>query len=362
MSGPEQQNPGSGAKQVGNQESFHAPQGFEMLPQDTGLAVRRSPKRSSRAGLLLGGVFAMFVVGMGALVLLTHKGPDGPRNPVESDDLGAGIANASGLRGHLVTRWQGKAQYMLKIEPLDPRDNEGFATATANPPGPISINIRLLDSSGFALCGKEIDMHYDPRAGRANQALPKNKSEAEKAAALHQADFDRASAQEKARESGKDVFQNILGSDGAVEALWAQGDLPCSPDQYKRFDYWDLSTNFPTIAAQQQLLGHHRPGATDTDRSESERAANAAQHRKPPPKPQSAFYMEGDDRAIAFEPGRNLLTMGPGKTFTVVRTVDLATAASWADDSSLVHYTCDQHSTCALKRAGSASVILARLD
>jgi hypothetical protein len=359
MSDPEQEDPGNESTKVGNQEIFRAPTAIELVPPENGLTIRRAKKSSST--LLIGGLFAVFVVAMGSLVLFTQRNPDKPKTPIDTDDLGAGIANASGLRGHLVTRWQGKAQYMLKIEPLDPRDNDGFAAAAANPPGPVSINIRLLDSSGFALCGKEIVLRYDPaHASHASLTMPKNQAEAAKLAALHQAELERVAAQEKARESGKDQFENILGSDGTVEALWAQGELPCSPDQYKRFDYWDLSTNFPTIGQQDQLLGRHHPG--DGVNSEAEHAANLAARRKTPPKPQSAFYMEGDDRATAFEPGRNVLTIGPGKAFTLVRTVDLATAEAWADDSSLVHYTCDQHATCALKRAGSASVILARMD
>jgi hypothetical protein len=360
MSEPEQHVPGDESTNTGNQDVFRAPTAIDVASPQGGSAMR-PPKRSS--GVLIGGLFAVFVVCMGALVFFTRKGPEGPKSPVDSDDLGAGIANASGIRGHLVTRWQGKAQYMLKIEPLDARKNDGFSAVAANPPGPISINIRLLDSSGFALCGKEIVMRYDPtRASHAGIAFPRIKSEAQKAAALHQVDLERVSDAEKARENGKDLFQNVLGSDGAVEGLWAQGDLPCSPDQYKRFDYWDLSTNFPTLAEQDQLLGRHHPSPSDGDRSESEHASSAPSRRKTPLRPLSAFYMEGDDRATAFEPGRNLLTIGPGKTFTVVRIVDVATAESWADDSSLVHYTCDQHSTCALKRAGSPSVILARMD
>lgn len=355
----EPNNPEVGPAKVGNQEIFHAPTNIELLPPDTGLAIRQKKKSS---GFLLAGLFAAFVVSMGALVLLTQKGPDKPKTPIDSDDLGAGIDNASGLRGHLVTRWQGKAQYMLKIEPLDPRDGDGFAAVTGNPPGPIYINVRLLDSAGFALCGKQIVMSYNPaRATHANFPTPRNKAEAENQAILRQVDLERVSAQEKARENGQDLFQNIQGSSGKVEALWAQGDLPCSPDQYKRFDYWDLSTNFPTLAEQDQLLGRHHGGTADDD-AHSEHASTNSQRRRAPAKPQSAFYMEGDDRATAFEPGRNVLTVGPGKAFTVVRTVDVATAESWADDSSLVHYTCDQHATCALKRAGSPSVILAKMD
>jgi hypothetical protein len=295
---------------VGNQEPFHAPMDLESQPLGDGSGIRPPAKKSPRPFIL---ILALAVLAMGSVVVLTQNNhPGKPKTPTDSDDLGAGIDNASGLRGHLVTRWQGKAQYMLKIEPLDPRYSDGFAAVTGNPTGPISINIRLLDSSGFALCGKEIVLRFDPsHAGRIAMPVAKNKAEAEKLAALRQADLERVSAQEKDRESGKDAFQNILGSDGAVEGLWAQGELPCSPDQYKRFDYWDLSTNFPTLPQQDQILGRKHSGPSNRDDAESERAGNGPVRHKAPPKPQSAFYMEGDDRATAFEPGRNLLTSTP---------------------------------------------------
>jgi hypothetical protein len=352
MSDPENQNPT--ATRIGSPEAYHessysSSSQIERVP-GAGISQRRKAKTPSGVPVIT--LVAAVVAALGALVFLTQKTLDKPKSPTETDDLGAGISNASGLRGHLVTRWQGKAQYMLKIEPLDPRDSTGFAAVAANPAGPISINVRLLDASGFALCGKEIVMPYNPvRVNRPSPPAQKSGTEA---------DLDRATALEKARENGKDLFQNILGSDGAVEALWAQGVLPCSPDQYKRVDYWDLSTNFPTRAEQDQLLNRHRAAEAESDKSE--RDANDALKRKAQPKLQSAFYMEGDDRATAFEPGRNLLTIGPGKTFTVERAADIATAAAWADDSSLIHYSCDQHATCALKRAGATSVILAKLD
>jgi hypothetical protein len=345
----------STSAKIGSPEISNASAPIEWVPPGPGLSVRRRTKKSSPAPVLIG-IFGALVVSVGALVVLTQKTLNKPKTPVDSDDLGAGISNASGLRGHLVTRWQGKTQYMLKIEPLDPRDASGFAAVASNPPGPISINVRLLDSSGFALCGKEILMPYNPgRISRASSLLRKNNGPSE-------ADLDRAAIVEKAREGGKDVFQNILGSDGTVEALWAQGELPCSPDQYRRFDYWDLSTNFPTRAEQNQLLGRRPGGSTDADADRAQRESMDALRRKALPKLQSAFYMEGDDRATAFEPGRNLLTIGPGKTFTVVRAADVITAAAWADDSSLIHYTCDQHAACALKRAGSTAAIPAKMD
>jgi hypothetical protein len=313
-----------------NQDWFHsAGEGSQQVPGEFG--IKPGKKQSSTLMMIL----AVAILAVAAIVLLSPK-QSKTALPNDTDDLGAGIVNASGLRGHLVSRWQnGKTQYQLKIEPIDPRENSGFAVAAANPPGPVSINIRILDSAGFALCGKEVLL----RSNGGNAQAEQN------------------------RERGKDVFQNIVGEDGKVEALWAQGELPCSPDQYRRFDYWDMSTNFPTLAEQDHLQGGHRSvEARDDEGTQSDHEAAAAPKRKAPKKAQSAFLIQGDDRVTAFEPGRNLLTIGPGKNFFILRTSDQAAAASWADDSSLIHYTCDQHATCVLRHAGSPNVVPARMN
>jgi hypothetical protein len=272
-----------------------------------------------------------------------------------------------------VTRWQGKAQYMLKIEPLDPRDADGFSAVAANPSGPISINIRLLDSAGFALCGKEIVLRFDPsRVRHSNLQLPKKQSDAEKLLAQQQEYVQRVSMQEKERENGKDLFQNIQASDGSVEALWAQGDLPCSPDQYQRFDYWDLSTNFPTLAEQDHVLGRkpaeaaHAVSAHEDDGSNDEqqtdRGARGVAKRRVAKKPPPAYLMQGDDRATDFDAARGLLVVGASTRFLIDRKSDEQMVAAWADDDSLIHFTCDPHAICSLRRAGSASVVPARMS
>jgi hypothetical protein len=261
---------------------------------------------------------------------LLMKSPSATQASSASDDLGAGVSTASGLRGHLVTRWQkGKVQYQLKIEPIDPRSADDFAKVAGNPRGPIAINVRVLDSSGFALCGKEM-------------LLPNGGGLA-------------------AKPAGADVFTNILDSDGKVEALWSQGELPCSPDQYKHFDYWDLTTNFPTLAEQDELQNH---GKKEKE-SEKERALAEARSReahKVPKKVAPAFYVQGDDWITGFEPSRGLLITGPGRSFFIQRKSDEATVAGWAADDSLVHFKCDQRAACALNRAGSSVLIPAKLN
>lgn len=319
-------------------------------------SIKRQKKTLGTSVLLL----IVMAMGVASTFLVMQSTSKSKTNPNDTDDLGQGINNASALRGHLVTRWQqGKTQYQLKIEPIDPRSNDGFALVTGSPQQPISINIRALDSSGFALCGKEILVPFDPaKARQTDVRLPKNKAEADKLLAAREADLQRMRAQEKARESGKDVFQDIAGTDGKIEALWSQGTLPCSSDQYRRFDYWDMTTNFPTISEQQAVMDRK---AIDAKKVAAEKRSEA-QHKAILKKPLSEFYVEGDDHITAYEPSRTLLSAGPGRSFFIDRKPDQAVVAAWALDLALVHYKCDQHAVCALSHPGSPAVVLGRMN
>ncbi len=340
-----QDNPSKVPAKVGNQELFHAggPTPEQFPGDDAG--IRRGPRPAKFLVIFL----VLLMASFGVFVFMTlGRKPGQPKISAESDDLGAGISQAAGLRGHLVTRWQGKTQYMLKIEPIDPRDAQGFAAVTANPSKPISINVRVLDSAGFALCGKEIVLHFDPwRTGHAAAATP-------------------------SKQNGFDVFRTIQGTDGSVEALWAEGELPCSPDQYRRFDYWDLSTNFPTLAEQDQLLGR-KPAITARNENapESQRDAEpqashetrvAAATRRAAKKAQPAYLMQGDDRATAFDSSRGVLVVGVSTRFLIDRKSDEQLVAGWAEDDSLIHFTCDSRANCSLRRAGTASLVPARMN
>lgn len=343
MSESGQDNSSKVPAKIGNQELFHATSPTqEHFPGDDA-GIRRGPRPAKFLLIFLVLVMASF----GTFVFMTLSRPNQPKMSAESDDLGAGISQASGLRGHLVTRWQGKTQYMLKIEPLDPRDAQGFAVVAGHPTKPMSINVRLLDSAGFALCGKEILLPYDP------------------AQASH--------AEAPSKQSGMDVFRNIQGSDGSVEALWAEGELPCSPDQYRRFDYWDMSTNFPTLAEQDQLLGRkpaetaHKEDAREDQRDADEpqrgrEARVAAAKRLTAKKQQPAYLIQGDDRATEFDATRGLLVVGASTRFLIDRKSDEQMVAGWAEDDSLIHFTCDSRANCSLRRAGTASLVPARMN
>ena len=321
-------------------------------PPIGGLGRPRAKKKSGPGGMIIMVALAA-AVAAGSYFVYTNQKQVSAKKAM--NDLQQGVITASGIRGHLVTKWENKqTRYMLKIEPIDPRQDVEFAAILGTPQVPMSITVRVLDATGFALCGKEILIPFDPSKAAAATARPGSK----KSPAPNEAALSQAVAQEQAREKGNDIFRRVYNQDGKVEGLWAEGALPCSPDQYDRSDYWDMTTTMPTIAEQDKMTGKTTPVSKPV--SEDDRKAAA---RKKLLKPvTSAFYVEGDEYASSFEPVRGILWAGPGHHFTLLRKTDLPTVAAWADDGALVHFKCDQHAGCFLNRAGSTNLIPARMN
>ena len=315
---------------------------------------------------LIGGFAA--VIGFAIFVVYTATRPkDGAPPP---GDMGPGIVANAGLRGHLNTRWDGNKKngrlvYQLHVEPMEERWQAGFSKAVLNPPQPLSVNIRLLDATGFALCGKEIPFHFDLQNAKVQVPMPsaigpngKKLSIAERTVA-YQAARQSAMAQIQAaaavREQGKDVFQNAFGPDGLVSAVNVQGSLPCSPDQYQRASYWDMSTNFPSLDEQADLLD---PRAAALKAKEAEPGAHA---KRASTKPQTGFVFQGDERVTEYDAARGQLWT-QGRTFRIDRMVGAATAMAWANNNTLIHYRCDQQANCALTAPGGSAVLHAHVN
>jgi hypothetical protein len=279
------------------------------------VAEPEKPALSPRilAPRILVGLLLALVIGVFLICLAGCKmSPD----PNAFQDLGKGISNATGLKGSLKTRWDGKAaQYQLEIEPIDPLQSAGFSYVTANPPGPLSLHIKLLDATGYAVCGKDVFFPF----GRLNSG---------------QAD----------RESGQDVLQTAIGDDGKVVSLSAQGILPCTPAQYKQADYWDFSTDFPTLAEQDAL--RRRPAELKAKLEAQKRALLERQKAGLP-----AFYMEGDDQADGYDASHEVLQTR-NKSFLVAGQGQQTTASLWASTGVLIRYKCDQRALCVLTKAG----------
>lgn len=324
------------------------------------------PPQKKKPNLILIGGFVALVI-FAIFVVFTASKPKSDAPP--PGDLGPGIVAAAGLRGHLTTRWDGDAKtgrlsYQLRIEPMEDRWAAGFSRAINASPMPMSVNVRLLDSTGFALCGKEVDFRFDAK----NAALPvtvspvgangKKLSVTERNVALEaarQSQFSQMQAAEAAREHGKDIFQNQTTDDGAVTAVNAQGVLPCSPDQYRRADYWDFNTNFPTLSEQADLID---PKAALRAK---ELAASGHPEKRALTKWGDGFVIQGDDRVTGYDSVRGLL-WAEQKTFAIDKRYGQATASTWASNYMLIHYKCDQHANCALTAAGQAAVLHARLN
>jgi hypothetical protein len=321
------------------------------------------PKKKNFPIWLIGGFAA--VIGFAIFVVYTAtKSKDNTPAP---GDMGLGIVANAGLRGHLTTRWDGdrkngKLVYQLHVEPMEERWQAGFSKAVLNPPQPLSVNMRLLDPTGFALCGKEIPFHFDVQSAKVQVAMPsavgpngKKLSTAERTAAYQaarQSAITQMQASAAVRETGKDVFQSAMGPDGLVSAVNVQGSLPCSPDQYQRASYWDMNTNFPTLDEQAALLDPRAAVLQARGSQPAKRASN---------RPQTGFVFQGDERATEYDAARGQLWT-QGRTFRIDRMVGAATAMAWANNNTLIHYRCDQQANCALTAPGGSAVLHAHVN
>ena len=317
-----------------------------------------TPRGKAKSGLPL----ALAVLALLALAVIVVLVMSRPKTKTEADNLGAAVSHVSGLEGHLIARWNGQADYQLVLKPVDPTESAQFAYAAANPPEPLYLNVRLLDRSGFQICSKQVLFAFHP-VKAAPPPIPDAGMHAKKAVtdrvaheqAAQKAQLQSIRAQEEARERGNDIFQNELGEDGSIVALNAHGTLPCTAEQYKRVDYWDFATNFPTVAEQDALLHHVKE-----KQARKELEARMAARRKKGTPMLSAFYQEGQDRATRYDTAGGVLGTADGKSFYIAKASDQAAAASWAAESSLIYYKCDQHANCALKHAGTTAVIYGR--
>lgn len=279
------------------------------------LAPLAAPEPARPPLLLIGLLGIAAAAGVGVVGLNHYK--SSADAPAAFQDLGAGISNATGLRGSLKARWLGtSAQYQLEIDPIDPLQSAGFSFVVANPPQPLLLHMKLLDATGYEVCGKDVLLPFSP-----------------------------SSPAEAARERGQDLLQTTVDDTGKIISMSAQGTLPCTPEQYKQVVYWDFSTNFPALEEQEQLMNH--ASAARIRQENQERVLRA---RNAPP---STFFLEGDEYALQYDPSRNVLEGRLGRRFQVTGSAQEATASLWVDNGVLFHYKCDQRAHCMLASAGS---------
>jgi hypothetical protein len=262
-------------------------------------------------GVLLGVIFA-------AVSLLTG-------NPEGRYDLGPVTSNATGLKGHLYIKWEKKLQYRVAFETSEPEQQAGFAIAVANPPHPISIVIQLQDAHGSALCYREIVLRNDAWS---------------------------VEAQEQKKEQGKDIFQYQIAPDGQVAAINAQGEIPCSKKAYENTAQWSFSSNFPSLAEQDEWLERQqemRANAAQKSAAQKKAAAKAAIKQLP-------FSIEGDDAIVAFDVNRGVIETIGRKTFYIDKTSTQSVNPVWQEYPVNIHFRCNWSSVCTLMHSGAGAL------
>jgi hypothetical protein len=282
-------------------------------------------------GVLIGVIFAV--------VSLLTGSPEG-RN-----DMGPVISDGTGLKGHLYIKWKKTLQYHLTFETIYPEQQAGFALAVANSPRPLSIVIELQDAQGSVLCNREIVLKYDARSAAATAENLPNKPPAA-------IDLAQLQAEEQEREQGKDIFQNQIAPDGQVVALNAQGEIPCSAKDYEKTTQWNFSTNFPSLAEQEEWLERRqgkRANAAQRSAAHKKAAAKAAVKLLP-------FSIEGDDMIVEFDVNSGVIETSGRNTFFFDKSNMVSANPVWQEYPVNIHFRCDRNSDCTLMHAGAGAL------
>lgn len=279
-------------------------------------------------------------------------------NPEGRYDLGSVTSNAAGLKGHLFIEWDKKVNYRLTLEPSDPDLKAGFALAVSSSPRPLSIEVHLQDSQGFALCAKNIVLRFDARKAAALVAsmsdTQADTTDADKTSddqLAQSLDIARLEAQEPGRELGKDLFQNQIGPDGQIAAINAQGEIPCSKKAYENTVSWSFSPNFPSLAEQNELLKRQEEKAKAERLASEELVASKRRVSRPAVAP-LPFSIEGDDVIVEFDADHGVIETRGRKTFFFDRTSGAVTDSRWQDYPVSIHYRCDRSSNCTVMHQG----------
>jgi hypothetical protein len=251
--------------------------------------------------------------------------------------LGPYASSSTGLQGHLFIQWDKKLEYRLTIKPGDPDQQAGFALAVAHPQRPLTIAIHLQDSAGFVLCSREIALKYDagnaPAPASSAPGSPAGNSDA-----------------------GKENFQNQIDPDGKITAINSQGSLPCSAEAYEKAENWSFSTNFPSLAEQDDWLDRQKEMEAAAGRPSP---AGVAPRKKIAPKVAAKllpFSIEGDDAIVDFDTSHGVIQTRGRKTFLVDKATAAGADAGWQDYPVSIHYRCDQSSSCMLMRSGAGTL------
>jgi hypothetical protein len=247
-------------------------------------------------------------------------------------DLGTKDIDASGLEGRAILKWAGHALYQVQLDPEAPPQLDAFSAVAQDPPRPLSLDIRLKDSSGAVVCQKEILFPYDPSADTSQSLVPQKTADG-------------------------DTVQNVANADGRVAEIVASGNMPCPAKLYRRVVAWEFASNFPLMADQEDWLKHKRTETADRERRAAEVRARALVPRINP----LPAAIEGDDVIVSDNPSKGTVETRSGREFFVGKNGLRGHNPGWEVFPAVIHFRCDTKAFCVLTRPDASGALQARL-
>jgi hypothetical protein len=288
--------------------------------------------KSKRALALLPILLILVAVALAALLI---PGVTKSKAPPLYVDLGTRRFDSAGLGARLIARWEGAMAYQLYIDPVDPQQAAGFQAVTVNAPHPVSLVIRLLDSTGAVACQKEVVLPTPaPLTGST----------------------DPSQALLPMQTTSGDTVQNIAGPDGQIAELTVTGGLACSLKQYQSLTTWQFFTNFPTLDEQDAWLKHQKLNDVANGRKSSSAAGGFSPRIQHLP-----AAIDDDDVIVGDNPVRGTVDTQGGRVFLVGVTGLRNRTAEWQVFPAAIHFRCEKNGTCILTRVNSRTTLQARL-
>lgn len=279
----------------------------------------------------------LLVLILGVLAVLIIPKMTKSSTPPAYVDLGSRRFDSAGIAARLIARWEGATAYQLYIDPVDPQQTAGFQAAAANPPHPISIVIRLLDSSGIVACQKEV-------------VLP--------TPAPVTATTDPSLALAPMQTTSGDTVQNNAGPDGQIAEVTVTGGLPCSLKNYQSIAGWEFYSNFPSLDEQDSWTKQPKP--SDVASSRKTHSAAGGQGISPRVQHLSAA-LDDDDVIVGDNPLRGTIDTRGGREFLIGVSGLRNRSAEWQVFPAAVHFRCEKNGACVLTRVNSRVTLQARL-
>lgn len=277
----------------------------------------------------------LFILVLAALALLAIPKLAKSKAPPLYLDLGTRRSDSAGLGARLIARWEGAMAYQLYLDPVDPQQTAAFQAVTVNPPHPVSLVIRLLDSTGAVACQKEVVL---PTPAPLTDTT------------------DLSQAMLPMQTATGDTVQNTAGSDGQIAEVTVTGGLPCSLKQYQSLATWQFFTNFPTLDEQDAWLKHQKfdPGANGRRSGYGGLGYSPRIQHLP-------AAIDDDDVIVGDNPLRGTVDTQGGRVFLVGVSSLRNRTGDWQVFPAAIHFRCEKTGTCILTRVNSRTTLQARL-